>query len=209
MMWEKARVSGDAASEPPILEATTPKEVKALGRKVTGFDGAVWDYVREPLMVCGLRQKFLQNPPLMNELLSTGSALLAEGAPRDRVWGIGMGPNNPDVARPATWKGRNLLGRALMKTRDDLRLLSRCSSLEWSVDELLGSQVGEMTLSQLACVPSARGAVLVYQRTCGHLAPDLLEPDVPIVQLHDDSLVTAGFDELLDELAFRRHVGLL
>ena len=54
-------------------------------------------------------------------LLATGVTILAEGAPRDRIWGIGMGKNNPLAQDPANWKGKNLLGFALMEARDALR----------------------------------------------------------------------------------------
>lgn len=51
-------------------------------------------------------------------LLATGDTILAEAAPRDRIWGIGMGKNNPLAQDPANWKGKNLLGFALMEARE-------------------------------------------------------------------------------------------
>jgi len=40
-----------------------------------------------------------------------------EASPRDRIWGIGMGRDNPSVERPSQWRGHNLLGFALMQAR--------------------------------------------------------------------------------------------
>jgi ribA/ribD-fused uncharacterized protein len=72
-------------------------------------------------MLDALRAKFSQNQALKDYLLATGDAILVEAAPRDRLWGIGMGENNPDVADQKKWKGRNLLGKALMQVRDEFQ----------------------------------------------------------------------------------------
>src|SRR5215467_11097005 len=44
-----------------------------------------------------------------------------EAAPRDKIWGIGLGRENPAVHDPLRWRGRNLLGFALVKVRAVLR----------------------------------------------------------------------------------------
>eukprot|EP00617_Octactis_speculum_P027247 CAMPEP_0185755144 /NCGR_PEP_ID=MMETSP1174-20130828/13674_1 /TAXON_ID=35687 /ORGANISM="Dictyocha speculum, Strain CCMP1381" /LENGTH=131 /DNA_ID=CAMNT_0028433589 /DNA_START=21 /DNA_END=416 /DNA_ORIENTATION=- len=51
-------------------------------------------------------------------LLGTGTSVLAEAAPRDRIWGIGLNATNRDVATPCLWKGSNVLGWALMEARE-------------------------------------------------------------------------------------------
>jgi hypothetical protein len=42
MMAAKARLFGDDEMVPEILAASHPREAKALGRKVRGFDDGVW-----------------------------------------------------------------------------------------------------------------------------------------------------------------------
>ena len=44
--------------------------------------------------------------------------IIVEASPRDRIWGIGMGAKNENATNPTAWRGRNLLGFALMKVRD-------------------------------------------------------------------------------------------
>ena len=43
--------------------------------------------------------------------------MLVEASPLDRIWGIGVAPEHPDVSDPARWRGANLLGFALMRAR--------------------------------------------------------------------------------------------
>ncbi len=65
--------------------------------------------------------KFGQHADLREFLLTTGDRVLVEASPFDRIWGIGMGPNNPAALRPSAWRGQNLLGFALMEVRERLR----------------------------------------------------------------------------------------
>ena len=50
----------------------------------------------------------------------TGSRVLAEVSPRDRVWGIGLAAGDERVGSPERWQGLNLLGFALMEVRHQL-----------------------------------------------------------------------------------------
>ncbi|WP_042436945.1 NADAR family protein [Streptacidiphilus albus] len=117
MMAGKARLFGDEAAVEPILAARTPAQAKNLGRLVRGFDEAGWDAARSELVVRGNVAKFGQDPALRAYLLGTGNRVLVEASPRDRVWGIGLGAADERATDPARWRGRNLLGFALMEAR--------------------------------------------------------------------------------------------
>jgi hypothetical protein len=91
---------------------TTCKEIKALGRKVQNFDKERWYIMSRFHMWQALSMKFLGgNKELKELLLSTGNAVLAEAAPRDTLWGIGYGENNPKAYDPLQWRGQNVLGK--------------------------------------------------------------------------------------------------
>jgi len=120
MMAGKARLFGDAAIAARILASADPAEVKALGRKIAGFDETLWAERRYPLVVAGNLAKFTQNPELGAFLLGTGEQVLVEASPVDAVWGIGLAADHADATRPERWRGLNLLGFALMDVRAQL-----------------------------------------------------------------------------------------
>jgi ribA/ribD-fused uncharacterized protein len=120
MMAGKARLFADPQGLREVLAAPTPKAAKAAGRRVRNFVEERWVAQRYAIVVAGNLAKFGQHPDLRGYLLGTGERVLVEASPRDRIWGIGMGPNNPDVHRPSAWRGRNLLGFALMEVRERL-----------------------------------------------------------------------------------------
>lgn len=120
MMAGKARLFDDADGLAAVLAATTPAAAKAAGRKVRNFDAQRWASARYNIVLAGNIAKFSQHRNLAEILLSTGDQVLVEASPRDRIWGIGMSANNSDAAHPSRWRGTNLLGFALMDTRERL-----------------------------------------------------------------------------------------
>ncbi|PTL84026.1 NADAR family protein [Vitiosangium sp. GDMCC 1.1324] len=120
MMHGKAVLFGDAEMAARILEAKTPREHKALGRKVRGFEGAVWERERERIVYEGNHAKFIQNAGLLAALLATAGTELVEASPMDRIWGVGLSAEDPRIQNPATWRGQNLLGKVLTRLREDL-----------------------------------------------------------------------------------------
>ncbi|WP_433342004.1 NADAR family protein [Micromonospora sp. CA-111912] len=121
MMWRKAVLFGDDAVAEQVLAAEHPQRAKALGRRVRGFDEAVWVAHRYDVVVAGSVAKFAQHADLRAFLLATGNRVLVEASPVDRVWGAGLAADDPAVENPARWRGDNLLGFALMDARAALR----------------------------------------------------------------------------------------
>jgi len=64
-----------------------------------------WDAMKNDVMLEGLRAKFSQNPDLKAKLIATYPARLHENSPTDLYWGV---------------KGKDMLGKLLMKVRDEL-----------------------------------------------------------------------------------------
>ncbi len=120
MMAEKARLFLDFDTEQKILESSDPSHAKAMGRQVKNFSNGVWSQKCFEIVVRGNTLKFMQNPELKNFLISTGNKVLVEASPLDPIWGIGLAEDSIEAKDPLLWKGKNLLGFALMKVRDEL-----------------------------------------------------------------------------------------
>ncbi|CAL6355032.1 unnamed protein product [Bathycoccus prasinos] len=97
-----------------ILKANSPEKASRIGRsKQRERPDLVkkdWNSIKIHVMDRVLRAKFTQHRSAQSLLLSTGQKRLVEDSPVDNVWGSGRKND-----------GKNLLGVALMKLRDELR----------------------------------------------------------------------------------------
>jgi predicted NAD-dependent protein-ADP-ribosyltransferase YbiA (DUF1768 family) len=138
MMYRKALLFNDPATGALILESTSPRDVRTLGRQVANFDEKIWIANRERIVEEGTRYKFtrpvseeglrrgvnedadLMKPDtLRGLLLGTGEREIVEASPMDRIWGVGFGEAKAEGNR-GRW-GLNLLGKALVRVRGELR----------------------------------------------------------------------------------------
>lgn len=118
MMYKKAMCFDDQLVASKILETKDVAEIKALGRQVSNYNDSIWNGMRQILIYEGLLAKFTQNEDLKEKLISTGDAILAECAVKDRIWGIGLSMTSPKRLDIYQWNGQNLLGYALMLVRN-------------------------------------------------------------------------------------------
>ncbi len=117
MMAEKAALFGDQATRTQILQTPNPGAAKALGRQVRGFDEQTWVQARFPIVCRANEAKFAQHADLRAYLAQTGTRVLVEASPVDRIWGIGLAQDDARAHDPNQWRGLNLLGFALMQVR--------------------------------------------------------------------------------------------
>lgn len=120
MMAQKAKLFGDEEIFQKILQATHPKEMKALGRLVKNYREDLWQQHRFEIVLQGNLAKFSQNPDLKQFLLNTSTRVIVEASPYDKIWGIGLAADDENAEKPLQWKGLNLLGFALMEVRKQL-----------------------------------------------------------------------------------------
>merc|ERR1711879_660372 len=88
---------------------------------VRNFDDKVWRSRLESIAYEVVLQKFGSSSELKKVLLDTGDAILAEAAPTDSIWGIGLPASDYRATDPDQWLGTNILGYALMQARKTLR----------------------------------------------------------------------------------------
>lgn len=120
-MYLKALCFKDQKIAKEILESQDPREVKFLGRKIRNFDEKKWEQDRERAMYMACLSKFIQNPEFAKALDETGDKIIVEASPLDKIWGIGLAPDDTKALDKSNWQGLNLLGEVLMKVRTTLR----------------------------------------------------------------------------------------
>jgi len=103
-----------------VMRSRSPRDMKKIGRQVN-LDKKEWSRKRSQALLRGIDAKFRHNLPLTINLLRTGSKALAEASPSDTTFGIGLAPSDPKAAIKESWKGQNLLGKALEMVRGELR----------------------------------------------------------------------------------------
>lgn len=116
MMTGKALLF-DTNSLHDIISAQNPKQVKAAGRNVKNFNQDIWDKVNVIWVTIGNYLKFTQHDNLKKLLTGTGTKVLIEASPLDKIWGVGLAPTSHLLKTPKNWKGENRLGDALMTVR--------------------------------------------------------------------------------------------
>ena len=120
MMLKKALLFGDGEVAELIMEQTSPRKQKFLGRQVRGFDQSLWLRVCEDIMVPALVSKFTQDPYSLKCMMESIGTTIVEASPVDKIWGIGMTKDDRRATDPAQWDGLNLLGNVLMRARDEI-----------------------------------------------------------------------------------------
>lgn len=179
MMQSKALLFGADALADKIQQEKDPAKIKKLGRsKIDGFNDALWQKTRMQIMRRGLREKFRQNPELMEKLLNTGNAILAEASSFDSIWAIGLNRTDRRALDVNEWGGKNLLGKTLMTVRRDLRIwramkpedISKYNGLdETRIKDVLSSQIGRMTFGELHHLTGAAAVTDCYVDICVYL----------------------------------------
>ena len=96
--------------ENKIRKASNPMQAAKLGRSRKVNIRLDWDKVKDNIMFEAVKAKFTQHQELKELLLSTQDAIIVEHTENDAYWGDGR-----------NGKGKNRLGKILMKVREQLR----------------------------------------------------------------------------------------
>lgn len=121
-MYKKALAFGDVEVGNAIMLTTNPKEQKALGRKVRGFNVDHWASISRDVMFRANLAKYLQNEDFYKQLMATDGTLIVEASPVDKIWGIGLDAKTAAITPFDQWPGSNWLGQVLTEVRETLAL---------------------------------------------------------------------------------------
>lgn len=120
MMWSKAAFFGDKVNAEKAIKETDPRKAKDIGRDVKPFNKKEWDRVCLEMVTDILLAKFTQSKQCRRVIMDTGSRELVEASKFDDIWGIKLAVDDDRVLNKANWKGKNLLGKALMAVREKI-----------------------------------------------------------------------------------------
>ncbi|ORY66096.1 uncharacterized protein BCR38DRAFT_465095 [Pseudomassariella vexata] len=148
MMHHKALLFNDTENAAAVLHATTPRDVKAIGRRVRGFDKDIWEREREGIVRRGNYLKFtypvaaaeedkgrqvgwrlgdvsnavvVRSTSFREALLATGDRELIEASPWDGIWGIEFSEEDASKHTSRERWGLNLLGKCLTAVREEFK----------------------------------------------------------------------------------------
>lgn len=94
-----------------LMSCPYPDFVAILSHNLFGYDiVSDWKLIKVKRMEAVVRAKFNQHSDLKQLLLDTGNAILIEESKFDNFWGEGK-----------YGKGKNMLGKILMKIREELK----------------------------------------------------------------------------------------
>lgn len=122
-MAEKAIYFNDYGSLYEIMLADTPREAKAIGRRVRNFNAEEWNKVSFDIMYDIVYQKFAQNKNLKEMLMDPEleGKHFVEGSPEDGIWGVKVAWDDPRIDDMSNWHGENRLGKVLDKVRETFK----------------------------------------------------------------------------------------
>ena len=141
---KKAELFEDNIAKERILNSTDAQDSKEIAMDIANFEKEKWNNIAETLCYEGIRQKFIQNPTLMDYLLETGNKTIVE-ATYDNVWGTGKPLGHEECLNPTKWRSVGILGRILMKIRDSY--LSNAEVVEHEEEPMI-SNAEEIQVTQ-------------------------------------------------------------
>ncbi len=213
MMAQKVAMGDRYDLYSEIMRTEDPAKMKALAGKESFPEfmkiKTAWDRNCRHIVKRGVKAKFIQNLRMLQELLDTGNALLAECAGQDTVWGIGINLQNPAWKDVRRWCGNNYLGIILMEIRDELRAeLTKNGHVQY-LDFQKAPLIREWKLcpSQLKRIPQYFNTIHAYADQLYSQKDRYKFHNTPLVVIESDlaanndiGLPKAGFCELKQEI---------
>lgn len=120
LAYKKAETLGNRGLMDKARKAHSPVQAKFILNQLRNEDQKNWDDQVENITIEGLKAKFQQNSDMFTFLYNTNDLKLGEASKNQR-WGIGFELSDENVLDHTKWSVTgNLLGRALMKVREEL-----------------------------------------------------------------------------------------
>ena len=119
---KKAELFGDQLSYDEIMKSDDPRQMKQMGKRIKGYKDAEWKRQSSDIIMECVRNKVYSHKEIQDYLLATGDKIIGEGTP-DPHFGVGIHIGDSRVLNLDEWTGNNIMGKALMETRSEIKLL--------------------------------------------------------------------------------------
>ena len=115
----KASFFGDTDTYTKIMGCKTSFDCKQMSWNIQNLDSQKWDAAAMTMCEPGIREKFVQNPHLMDTLIRrTENKTIIECA-NDRLWGTGTALGEEGCLEKNRWITQGILGRILERIRSE------------------------------------------------------------------------------------------
>ena len=118
IQYQKALAFGDSYTTNLILQSDSALDCKWLSYKIKGVDTEKSHNEGYDLCFDGVREKFVQNPPLLALLKTTSPKILAE-ATLDRLTGTGIAVRDTSALNMDKWSSTGWLSKMLLTICDN------------------------------------------------------------------------------------------
>lgn len=119
--YMKCILFGDNDAALSVLETKRESRQRDIANNSEAFLETVWKGERQIVVIKGLLAQFRQNPEIKEKLLSTGDAYLVSCSHMDVIYSCGYRIDEEKHLDASKWRGRNVLGFALMAVRSILQ----------------------------------------------------------------------------------------
>ena len=119
---QKAELFGDNRAKDRIMASDNPREMKDLGKRIRGYVDSEWKEATENVISECIRRKVYDHQEVQDYLMTTNDKIIGEGT-SDPHFGIGLHISDSRVLNYNEWQGHNLMGKALMEVRSEIKLL--------------------------------------------------------------------------------------
>ena len=116
----KARFCGDDETWKKIMETPSPAYAKILGNNISSENEKEWPKQMYGVTKEGIQAKVQQNDVVKQLLLKTGLLTIAEASKYNKFWTIGVDIDDEAVVDRSKWCGKNMMGKLLMKIREEM-----------------------------------------------------------------------------------------
>ena len=117
----KAAYFGDLDTYMKIMGCKTSFDCKQISWSIKNVDSKHWDAVAMSLCEPGIREKFVQNPHLMDPLIRRTENKMIVECTKDRLWGTGTALSEESCLNRDRWITQGILGRILERIRNEFK----------------------------------------------------------------------------------------